>query len=121
MSGAVDCWWDLADGPSHVRYALNVELQTLRWGSSKLDNHHSRCRAVDRWWDLAVGVSRVRYALNEESRSGHTLRGDEMGVEQARQPPLSSSSKVSGVVDRWWGIAVGSSRVRYALNVESRP
>jgi len=31
-----------------------------------------------------------------------------MGVEQARQPPLSSSSKVSGTVDRWWDIAVGS-------------
>jgi len=42
-----------------------------------------------------------------------------MGVEQAQQPPLSSSSKVSGMVDRRWDIAVGSSRVRYVLNAES--
>ena len=43
-----------------------------------------------------------------------------MGVEQARQPPLSSSSKVLGMVDRRWDIAIGSSRVRYMLNAESR-
>ena len=44
--------------------------------------------AVNHWWDLVVGFSRVN-ALNVAGWSKYTLRGDEMGVEQARQPPHS--------------------------------
>ena len=64
--------------------------------------------------------SRLAYTWNIEGRSQHTLRGDEMGVEQARQSPLSSLKSRS---DRWWDLAIGCSGIRYAskrLNFEKK-
>ena len=52
-------------------------------------------------------------------RRKSVLKGDEMGVEQARQLPLLSSSKVLGTVDHQWDIAISHSCARYVLNAES--
>ena len=105
-----------------MRWTQKVSLNTLerRRGSTTASCSSNVSSAVDRcWWDPAVNSSRVRYALNTESRFQYTLGGDEMGVEQAQQPLLSSSSKVSGMVDCQWDIAIGSSHVRYMLNADS--